>query len=575
MDKAIKEAFISQNYEEAKKLLATKEDKESKVLLARIYNIQSEYQKGYELLRNLELDDEGYVQFMVSANGVYQYEDTIATYEKVQNKKQFDVLLSAIVAKLGLQEYEDAIFLLKEAEELDMKANVLAYYYYFAYTQMKQFELAYKYAKLAYELDANTFTLRNYMNAGLILQNYDDVLAAYTPELKAKEVDWLYFVALLQAENYEKAIAFGETLKQEYPDLYYVEDGLAQAYFHFENWEKTIENAKKYENEENEDLRIRSLNFLRVSYERLNDYEQANSYVQKLSTFEDANVALYVEAERLFEAGKYEEILALLQDIDTPVAMRQKAVVYYQLENYEEVSKLVRILLPMYQDIDLRKIAILSFLRVQAVEEAKNELFAMEKEKQDLAFVYSQLMNIYTIENNEEAIHYAYLGSELEQDKFEPQARLAQVYANFNKTEDAIKTLEKTLPLAIEVNQEGWIYKNLGILYFQTMQLEKAWEQFKNVDVFNPEEKWLAYHAGIVAMELQKYEEAIACFEFLYDQDDYGDDIVYRLALCYIETKQNNKFSRIYEECEILSENSEENAELFAIVRNRAFQPER
>lgn len=574
MEKEIKDALVAQDYALAQTLLEQKDDVESKTLLARIYNMQSEYQKAYTLLKDLVLDDDGYIQFMVSANGVLQYEDSIATFAKVVNQDQFDVLLSSVVAHLGLQNYEAALALLKRAELLDMKADVLAYYYYFAYTQLKKYDIAQNYAKVAFELNPTSFNLHNYMSASMHMQDYESALQSYQEGLETQEVAWLYFVALLQGEHYYEAIKVGERLKTVYPQLYYVEDGLAQAYYMVEDWQNTIQNAQKYENVEDVDLKARNLNFIRMSYDKLGEYAKADLYIQKLSELENEDISLYAKAERLFEEQKYEEILTLLKDVDTPVALRQKAVVYYQLENYQEVVKLANILLSLYPDVELRKIAVLSFIYTGDSASAVSELKRMEQEKVALDFVYSQLMNIYMVENNEEAIHYAFLGTEYENDKFEPQARLAQVYANFNKNEDAIKALEKALLLGEEAYQKEWVHKNLGILYFKTMQLEKAWQQFSQIKLLNKDEQWLAYHAGIVAMELGKYEEAINCFQFLHEQEEYGDDIVYRLALCYIFTKQNNKFQAIYDECEQLAEKSEENNELFTVVRERAFRPE-
>lgn len=573
MNNIIKKCFEEKRYDELKQLLIGNEDLESKVYLARVYNLCEEYQNAYDILQNIELDDLARYELMNACNGLSKFETTKSTFNLLNNKN-VDAYIMLFQANFGLKLYEENISVLEKAVEFEEKLGLLHYFFYLTYTHLENYEKAYDHAKLSYEYDENLFGLRNLMSACLVLQKFDEVLNLYQGE-NHSELKWFNFVALTQSKQHEKAIEFGLELLKEHPDLTYVPDGLAFNYFMLEEYAKAIDYAKFYEEFPDANLRLRSLDLIRTCYEKLGDQENVLKYVEKIQENSDEYLPVYSEVEKLYEEGKLEEIVEKLEGIDTPTALRQKTVALYQLQRFEEVAKNSKILATMYDDPEVLKIAVISYLNIEDYQSAKEELLRMEAKEIALDFVYSHLLSLYTQEGNmDEAIHYGYLGKEYEPTSFEPYARLAQIYSAAGRDQEAIETLLAARSLTDNESYLEWVRRNLGVVYLKTEQLEKAYSEFKEADCFNVNDLWVGYHAGLVCMHLGKFDEAITYFEFLKSQERYGDEIVYRLALCYLEMNQNQKFQAIYEECERLAENNEENTSYLEIVNNRAFRGE-
>ncbi len=573
MNSIIEKCFAEKRYDELKQLLIGNEDVESKVNLAKVYNLCEEYQNAYDILQNIELNDLAKYELMNACNGTSKFEETKSVFDLL-HEKTIDAYIMLFQANFGLKLHEENLKVLNDTLKFDDKLGLINYFFYLTYTHLEQYDKSYEHAKLSYEFDKNPFGLRNLMSACLILEKFDEVLSLYQGE-EHSELKWFNFVVLTQSKQHEKAIEFGLALLEKHPELTFLPDGLAFNYFALENYEKAIEYAKFYEEFPDANLRIRSLDLIRTCYEKLGDHENVLKYVEKIKANSDEYLPVYSEVEKLYEEGKYEEIITKLEGVDTPTALRQKTVALYQLQRFEEVASNSKILATMYDDPEVLKIAVISYLNIQDYQSAKEELLRMEAKEIALDFVYSHLLSLYTQEGNfDEAIHYGYLGKEYEPTSFEPYARLAQIYSAAGRDQEAIDTLLAARPLTDNEVYLEWVRRNLGVVYLKTEQLEKAYREFKEADCFNENELWVPYHAGLVCMHLGKYDEAITYFEFLKAQEKYGDEIVYRLALCYLELNQNHKFQAIYDECERLAENNEENAHYLEIVNSRAFRGE-
>lgn len=573
MNNIIEKCFNEKRYDELKQLLEGKEDLESKVYLAKAYNLTEEYQKAYDLLNGLELNEEGKFELMNASNGTSHFAQTKTLFNTLQNKT-IDAYIMLFQANFGMHLHEENIQTLTDALTLNEKVGLIHYFFYLTYTHLENFEKAYEHAKKSYEDDQNLFSLRNYMSACLVLEKFDEAISLYNNE-EVGELKWFYFVALTQSKKHEEAISFGKTLLTTNPDLVFVNDGLAFNYLQLKDYTNAIECAKHYEDFPDMNLRLRSLDLIRNCYELLGDEANKNKYIQKIQESSDEYLPVYSEVEQLFEAGRLEEIIEKLKDLDTPTAIRQKTVAYFSMQNYEEAAKHSKVLATLSDDPEVLKIAVISYLNISDFESAKAELLRMEAKEIALDFVYSHLLSLYTQEGNlEEAIHYGFLGKELENDKFEPYARLAQIYSAAQKDNEAIETLLQARKLTDNPDYLEWVRRNLGVVYFKTEQLEKAYQEFKASDAFNANDLWVTYHAALVCTGLGKHDEAIPYLEFLKAQERYSDEIVYRLALAYLETNQNGKFQDVYGECETLAENNDENKHYLEIVNDRAFRGE-
>lgn len=177
--------------------------------------------------------------------------------------------------------------------------------------------------------------------------------------------------------------------------------------------------------------------------------------------------------------------------------------------------------------------------------------------------LYEQQQNI------DEAIHYVYQLCELQPNDFNALARLAQLYIFTSQDEKAINILLKAQNIAETMHQE-WIQQHLGILYLRTEQYEKSYTILKPLPL-REQELWVAYHKALACMAMQQYVDAIESLEFLFAQPQYEDEILYRLAYCYIKTNQNKKFQSIYSLCEDKKDVSNENKQLFDWINDIAF----
>lgn len=570
MKNLIEKCFKEERYDEIKSLLKGNEDLDSKIMLAKTHNILEEFEDAFQILKDVNHNDESLFQWMFTCNALTYYEETIKSFRSVKNKI-IDFYLLTVVAHLALKQYEETYQLLDEASKLDEKQAVIQYYYYYTYTQQQRFEDAQLAAKKAYEIDQSLFSLRNYMSASLILDDFNAVLQAYVPN-NHPEVNWFYFVALTQTGQHEKAVELGEQLHALHPEFEYLADGLAFNYMQLQNYEKVITFAKEYEDHPDNALRMRNLDMIRISYEKLENKEKAREYLEKLAADADKNLEVYNETEKLYKEEKYEEIVELLKDIHTPTAYRQLAATYFHLKNFEESARLSKILLETKQENDVRMIGVLAMLYSQQFEDAKTELLKMESDEVVLNFVYAHLSSIFMQENNiEEATHYAYQLVQVES-TFENHAHLAQLYGMQHQENEAIQELEKALNTTEDDMQKQYAHKHLGVLNLHVGNYEKAYQYLSSVTYENKDELWVAYHKAIVCMELKKFEEAIECLSFLMQQDEYTDEIVYRLALCYIETQRNNEFTAIYDQCESLATKSDSNRQWFEYINVKAFR---
>lgn len=573
MQDIVAKCFREKRFDEIKQLLKGNTDLESRILLAKTYHHLAEYDEVYQLLKDGEYNDESLFFLMIVCNILGKFEETIQVFDKVQNKV-VDYYFMTIEAKIALGQLTDALVVLKEAETLNEKRHVVCYYYYFIYIKMEKYDLASQFALEAYQLEKNAFNYRNWLQASFLNNDVDSIVNFYQ-EYDDEEVNWLYFISLTEAKQHQKAVEFGLKLIEKYPSLTRTYNVLAHNHLQLENYEKVIEYAKVHENDEDIAIRNHSLEMMREAYEKLGDLENAKRYSALLPEALEMHFDQYMEAERLFGEGNYDEMITVLDGIDTLVADRQRCFAYYQLGDYHHTLIYGYKVLQQHADVEVQKLVALANLNLDQTAEAITILAQLEVKEEQLEFVYANMSVAYAMQENlDEAIHYAFLLCELDKENFEAAARLAHLYILQHDTEKAVETLYRCEKIATNDDQLMWVTRNLGINFYSLGEFDKAYTHFKKYPILD-EQLWVPYHMGLICAALDKFMEAAECFEFLAQQENVEDEIYYRLALCYIETNQNKKFQDVYDICEQLSTKSEQNKTSFEIINDIAFRGNR
>lgn len=135
---------------------------------------------------------------------------------------------------------------------------------------------------------------------------------------------------------------------------------------------------------------------------------------------------------------------------------------------------------------------------------------SLEKENKERFYILFQLASEYIYKKDfDNAIKYLKESVELNPDYYLSLVNLAGIYIKLKKYDDA----EKVLIKALKIEQTADGYNNLGIVYSEKNELNRAIRKFEKAIELNPSSADANYNLGLVYLKKAEDKRAIEYFE--------------------------------------------------------------
>ncbi|QOR33819.1 tetratricopeptide repeat protein [Clostridium sp. 'deep sea'] len=233
-------------------------------------------------------------------------------------------------------------------------------------------------------------------------------------------------------------------------------------------------------------------------------------------------------ADKLYDQGSYQEGLDIYYKLHSYLKddinyMNGIAFGNFMLENYEESQKYAELSVSKNkkENQDANVLLAWSLARQNKLDEAIAALKHYLQEQPESGFIYSELGNLYYINNQlEESADNYKKAIEFDADNGKNYLNLAEVYYKDKKYQEEIAVYNKMIENSIEViNVEHddtykTVYYNIGVSYYKIENYEKSEESFsKSLELDNGNADCWYFLASSQAVLKKKPAEVLKSLE--------------------------------------------------------------
>ena len=324
-----------------------------------------------------------------------------------------------------------------------------------------------------------------------------------------------------------EAIEEFKTILELDPEQYVYLENIGDLYLLIGDFEEALNYYQQYEKQF--PMEYKSYRNIGNLYFEMGDNEKAKSYYEKALLLETEKVSLLINLVNVeIRLGNFLE--ALTQNLNTLnkcKTSQDSMVVYSSLENYFEIRGQIDESIK-YMELKLKEIEKIRTpvnLLAQKVFDVKKYVIAGNKEK---AF---QILNRIEEEFEppvDDVVYFGYMLVYLELEDIE-------------KAEEAIIKAQQLVDNLGQGNLQPAVYYGQALVNELKGEYEQAIENYLKGLEISPNEKNIYYHIGKCYRKLNKFTKAEENLIIAFNDFPYNPEIVYELALLYLDIGNTDK----------------------------------